>query len=73
MPEETTIWTETTPVCRHLRSKQYYVAHDFHSSGMESQVTIPCWCFKTHQPKGPDSGIASHDDCVPERGCFEKP
>ena len=71
MPDEESIWIEKPPVCKHLRSKQFYMDLGFHSSGMDSGVSVPCWCFKTQQPRGPDSMFASQEDCAPERECFE--
>jgi len=66
------VWIEGPVVCQHLRSKQYYMDLPFHSSGIDSGVEVPCWCFKTMKPFGPDSDIASASACVPERKCFEK-
>lgn len=71
MSQESTVWTAAPPVCRHLRSKQYYMDLPFHPSGMDSDVEIPCWCFKTMQPFGPDDKIASKSTCTSERECFE--
>ena len=48
------------PVCRHLRSKHYYMDLDYHPSGLDQGVELPCWCLKTQQLFGPDSEIASH-------------
>ena len=71
MTEPTSIWIEAPLVCRHLRSKQFYMEYEEHSSGMDSGTTVPCWCLKTMKPVGPDDFTASQSECTPERSCFE--
>ena len=70
--EKAPVWSEPPAICAYLRSKQYYMDLPFHSSGIDSGGEIPCWCFKTMQVFGPDSDIASHSTCTPDRSCFEK-
>jgi hypothetical protein len=72
MSIENSIWQESTPTCKHLRSKQYYMDFSEHASGMDSGVTVPCWCLKTMKPVGPDSLSVTKDECTPERECFEQ-
>jgi hypothetical protein len=69
--ETTPIWLEVPTACRHLRSKQYYMQYSGHASGMESAAEVACWCLKTMKSEGPDNGTACHDDCTPDRACFE--
>ena len=72
MTEETPVWRQDPPTCRFLRSKQYYMDLPFHSSGMDSGVEVPCWCFHTMKSYGPDASPASHAACSPGRSCFEE-
>jgi len=60
-------------LCRHLRSKQYYMDLPFHASGMDSDVEVPCWCFRTLQMVGPDNGVAERTACTAGRTCYEAP
>ena len=39
-------------VCRHLRNKRYYMKLEFHPSGVEGGIDLPCWCMITQQPLG---------------------
>ena len=66
------IWQEMPARCRHLRSKHYYMAVEFHPSGSEEGTALPCWCLKTMQVFGPDYDEATESACGPERPCFEK-
>ncbi len=72
MDESNVIWQEVPARCRHLRSKHYHMALDFHPSGMEDGMELPCWCLQTMQVFGPDSDEASESGCTAERSCFEK-
>ncbi len=57
--------------CKHLRSKQYYMAASAHPSGSNSGAPIACWCLKTMKAFGPDYQRASDDHCTSSRRCFE--
>ena len=72
MSSDTSIWQEVPAVCKHLRSKQYYMDFSEHASGMDSGVPVACWCLKTMKPVGPDSSAVTQDECTPERECFEQ-
>lgn len=56
--------------CRHLRNKGMYIE-------VEPDPEVPsmsdgfCWCSHTQNCLGPDGEVASHEDCTPDRNCFE--
>ncbi len=56
--------------CRHLRHKGMYI-------DVEPDPEVPsmsdgfCWCTHTQNCLGPDGEAACHQDCTPERDCFE--
>ncbi len=58
-------------VCRHLRNKRCHMRLDFHPSGIEGGIDLPCWCLITQQPLGPDSDLAIAEKCKLGRSCFE--
>jgi hypothetical protein len=57
--------------CRHLRSKAFYMGLAFHPSGVETDTSPPCWCFRTQQVLGPDDEEVTPALCTVIRACFE--
>jgi len=59
--------------CRHLRTKKSYLAAERirEDSGLPGSTDV-YWCLKTLRVSGPDDGLATPQDCVPSRECFER-
>jgi hypothetical protein len=68
------IATNTSVICRHLRSKGMYVYTDATGEGEshdEYDNTV-YWCFQTMKDFGPDDGLADRQSCCdPSRACYQ--
>jgi hypothetical protein len=67
MPER----DDNVPVCRHLRTKMYYVMGRQHASLREASPTAQYWCARTAVVLGPDDVYCSPANCQAHRGCFD--
>ena len=58
-------------LCRHLRTKTWYVPDSFAERDVSrSSSTAQYWCLKTMRSDGPDGNLALPEDCTDERSCF---
>lgn len=63
----------TVPVCRHLRTKMFYISEALGLRYMEK--TMPSesyWCMKTMTATGPDDQPVEPDECGRGRRCREE-
>jgi hypothetical protein len=59
-------------LCRHLRTKAWYVPDSFRDRDFsESSSTTQCWCLRTLRAFGPDGDLVTPEACTDERLCFE--
>ncbi len=74
MPEEK-IEKNGLTVCKHLRTKMYYVHVAEGQKSITDEVddsTTQYWCLKTMQPVGPDDQFVNRDSCCKHyRRCYE--
>jgi hypothetical protein len=61
----------STPVCRRLRTKMYYVVGREHVNMRESSPSALYWCARTTTVIGPDDLPCTPESCRTHRGCFE--
>jgi len=61
----------STPVCRRLRTKMYYVVGREHVNMRVSSPSAQYWCAFTTTVIGPDDLPCSPESCRAHRGCFE--
>jgi hypothetical protein len=61
----------STPVCRRLRTKMYYVVGREHVNMRESSPSAQYWCARTTTVIGPDDLPCTPESCRTHRGCFE--
>jgi hypothetical protein len=59
------------PICRCLRSKNYYVLGRSYLEHQEGSSTAQFWCSKTQTTLGPDDSYVAPDTCRRDRPCFE--
>lgn len=57
-------------VCRHLRTKMYYVMGRDHVDLKVASPTAQYWCARTAVVLGPDDVYCSPANCQPHRSCF---
>jgi hypothetical protein len=60
------------PVCRCLRSKNYYVLGRSHVAWQQDSSTAQFWCSKTQTALGPDGGLVAPEACCGRRPCFDR-
>jgi hypothetical protein len=58
-------------VCRHLRTKMYYVLGRDHVDLRVTSPTAQYWCAQTAVVLGPDDVYCSPESCQAHRGCFD--
>jgi hypothetical protein len=61
----------STPVCRRLRTRTYYVIGREHADLRASAPNAQYWCTQTTTVMGPDEVPCNPEACQPDRGCFE--
>ena len=59
-------------VCRHLRTKMFYVKGPEGCDLTTTSTTAQYSCLRTHDVLGPDEAPVCPDDCKRGRGCFEE-
>jgi hypothetical protein len=59
------------PACRHLRSKNIYVAGEMEPPADMEPGTSHCWCNHTQHIMGPDAGYVDRRECNSNRTCYE--
>ena len=61
-----------SPYCKHLRSKKWYFRTGPPVAASDLlDASNRCWCSKTCESLGVDGDMATVDDCVRARTCFE--
>lgn len=64
---------KAVPVCRHLRTKMFYISEALGLRYMEQTMpTESYWCMKTMTATGPDDQPVEPDECGRDRRCREE-